>query len=104
MSDRWYPPRGAVTVTSVQMPGHDLRGKPLMRYTASCRCCGWSYSNIVKTDVEGQKTHHLCPAGTPDAHPRCPECGSTTVKCKNSKGSSISLWHAARVRLYEGMP
>lgn len=49
------PPRGAVTVTTTPI------GPARVRYTATCAACGWTYANVVKTDVQQHKRWHRCP-------------------------------------------
>lgn len=49
------PPRGAVTVATEPI------GPARFRYTAACSACGWSYSNVVKSDVDMHKRWHRCP-------------------------------------------
>ncbi len=50
------PPRGAVRITVEVKPAGVLG-----RHTATCSSCGWSYSNVVKSDVETHKRWHMCP-------------------------------------------
>lgn len=101
--ERWTPPRGAVTITEEETGTLSSQNRPVLRYTASCRACGWTYVNSVKSDVQMQKSHHRCPVGTADAYPPCPECKSRKSKCMRPSGHESWQWHAARVRLYEGM-
>lgn len=49
------PPRGAVTITTEPI------GPARFRFTATCTACGWTYSNLVKSDVEQHKRWHHCP-------------------------------------------
>ncbi len=47
------------TVAIVTAPDGDRT-----RYTAFCDRCGWSYSNVVKSDVQTHKRWHRCPEAT----------------------------------------
>lgn len=49
------PPRGAVVITTEPI------GPARVRHVATCSACGWTYSNVVKTDVEQHKRWHMCP-------------------------------------------
>lgn len=91
MSSQWFPPRGAVIV------GKDGDG----RWLAECSSCGWSYANVVRSDVNQQKAWHRCPAGTPQAYPLCPVCRASGRSCKRPSGHEASEWHAERVRIYD---
>jgi hypothetical protein len=35
------------------------------RWTASCTRCPWTYSNVVKSDVQMHKRWHVCPEEGP---------------------------------------
>ena len=47
--------RGLVQITTTPI------GPARVRHTATCAACGWSYANVVKTDVEQHKRWHRCP-------------------------------------------
>lgn len=56
------PPRGAVVITRAYAQG--LLGT-VETHTATCRSCGWTYANTVRSDVETHKRWHLCPVVKP---------------------------------------
>lgn len=95
MLEKWNPPRGAVTISPTTF--HD----GATGLTAGCSACGWTYANVVKSDVEYQKRNHRCPQGTAAAYPTCTACGSRSSRCKRPSGHDATEWHAARVADYQ---
>lgn len=95
MIERWNPPRGAVTMA----PTTYYDGAA--GFLAACAACGWSYHNVVKSDVDYQKRSHRCPPGTATAYPTCPTCGSRSSRCKRPSGHDAAEWHAARTADYQ---
>lgn len=89
MNERWYPPRGSVTLTCLEDGS----------WRVDCSACDWTYpSNRYRSnrsDAEFQKSCHRCPPGTAKAFPRCPECGATGKQCRWADGPSAT-WHSAR--------
>lgn len=55
------PPRGSVRITVEPAAVSDGPFVRRDRHTAVCSNCGWTYTNVVKSDVQMQKSWHRCP-------------------------------------------
>ncbi len=82
----WYPPAGAVVI----QPGPAI----------SCKACETVTPAGTPGNAIRMRDRHRCPAGTPAAHPRCPDCSSIGPHCLLVDGQPAPVWHPSRTDLY----
>ena len=97
ISQRWFPPRGAVTLTQLETS-----------WRVDCAACGYTCPHApyraIRTDAEDHKRYHRCPPGTPGAVPPGPVCTSTTRRCWDpATRQQTDVWHQERTSLLEGV-
>ena len=85
----WHPNPGSTYVAVIGRNLHEMR----------CDACGGKEKAVGAVAAGKLRDQHLCPAGTPKAHPECPECGSQRSTCVDGV-TARPTWHDSRIQLW----